>query len=57
MNNTMRKGLQQTYRRSAISALPIEYRPLKHIAEFLFISKEVWPHKIHHTPVFLKVVL
>ena len=46
-----------TYRRSTVWALAIQDWTFEHVAEFLLCAQEVWPHKIHHTPILEKIVL
>lgn len=43
--------------RRAVDALPVQNRPLKHVAELLTRAKKVRSHKVHHAPVFNEVVL
>ena len=41
----------------AIHTLPIGDGPLKEISELLLGPQVLWPHKVHHAPVFHQVVL
>ena len=40
-----------------VVALTVHDGPLKHVAEFGFVAEEVWPDKVHHTPVLHQAVL
>lgn len=43
--------------RRRINTLAVLYGPLEHVAELCFAAQVVRSHKVHHAPVFQKVVL
>lgn len=43
--------------RCAVDALTVQDGPLKHVAELLPCTQEVWTHEVHHAPVLHQVVL
>lgn len=47
----------KTYTRCTVQTLSIRDGPLKQIGELMFCTEKIWPHKIHHAPVFLEIVL